>query len=969
MKTKLDSWKSFSIRIILPSLIAVGLFIGSIYVYMIPVFEETMLDQKREMISELTNSAWSILENYHKEQVDSFLTQEQAQEKALMEIMNVRYGKNRKDYFWINDMQPKMIMHPYRTNLNGNDLSEFSDPNGKKIFLDFVNIVNEQGSGYLDYMWQWKDDSTKIVPKLSYVKGFAPWSWVIGTGIYVEDVKAEIVSIEQQLLLIFGGIVSIIALMLLIIVLQSIRIERKKQRTEDELIDSREQYRALVEITKEGTIMILEGKVVYSNTAVSKLLGYTSNELLAISMTELFNSEFDNNGVLLFNEFLNNKDNNLEIETQLLHKDKSIVNVSIGMSRIVIGDKKGVSINIRDISKDKKVEEELDIKTEQFKSLTKNIDVGVFRTSFGNRASFIEANPATLKILGYESESELFKQNIFDLFFNRTDKKAFFKELIKEKRVKKKTIQIQKKDGVPVTVSVSITIVQDYNGNNKYCDGVVEDVTIKKKEEEQKEHVFNELQASQFFMNQPISMFVQELVKCSLDTSIMKAAAQMSKKESTAVIVQAGNRCIGIVTDYDLRKRVVAEGIDFKKPISEIMSAPIITISQNAFVFEAVMLMHESKVRHLCVKNEENVITHILSSKELRQLQVQSSSFIIKDIHVASNVEGITEARQNLHWIVKSMIKSGATSKITTGVLSSVFNIIVEKLVAFAIEDLGEAPVKFAFIGLGSEGRGEETLLTDQDNAIIYEDIDEGREEEVKAYFDKLGEKLSDWLAEIGYSYCKGEIMAKNPKYCQPLSVWKQYFTKWISTAEPSDLLEVNIFFDYKCLYGDSNLTNSLREHVNEVIETCPRFFIFISQNTLQYKPPLNIFGNIILKSNTENIDTFSIKKAMMPIVSFVRIYAIQNNISQTNTLERLKVLHGRKVISQSIYNEILYVYNYLMQLRLKHQIALIEKGKEPDNDIDPKALTNIDQSTIKKVFAQMQDFQMKLKSDFLGGV
>ncbi len=965
---KIRIWKGFSLRIILPSLIAIFLFIISVYVFMIPAFEKNMLDQKREMISELTNSAWSILENYHQEEKDSTLTRELAQQKALSEIMNIRYGKERKDYFWINDMQPVMIMHPYRTNLNGKDLNNFADPNGKKLFVDFVKIVSEQGDGYLDYMWQWKDDSTKIVPKLSYVKGFAPWGWIIGTGIYIEDVKQEISEIESNLLITTGVIVAIIALMLLIIIIQSIKTEKEKLKAETQLLESRERYKTLVESAKEGTIMMLGDKIVYSNIAITNILGYSTKELAKISVNELFTKNSDDNGYYLFSEFLKSDKDNLELETSLHRNDKQIVDVSLNASQIMFGDKKGTTISIQDISKDKKIEEELEQKTEQFKSLTKNIDIGVFRTTFDSRAKFIEANPATLKTLGFSKNEDLFKNNIFDLFIDKDEKKAFIMELIHTKKIKNRVVKIQKHTGEQIYASVSITIVKDNNSKSSFCDGVVEDVSSKKQSEEQREQVFNELQASQFFMNQSIKMFAREIIKCSIDTSIIKAASLMNKHQRGAILIETNNNCIGILTDSDLRKRVVAKGVDLEKPVSEIMTAPIITIKESAFIFEAVILMHENKLRNLCVRNHNNEITHILSSEELRQLQVQSSSFIIKDINSATDVEEITQARHNLHLIVNSMIKSGANTKIITGVMASIFDLIVKKLVSFAIDDLGAPPAKFAFVGLGSEGRGEETLLTDQDNAIIYDDVDENKREETKVYFDKLGTKVCDCLHEIGYTYCVGNIMAKNTKWCQPLSVWQTYFTKWISIANPQDLLEINIFFDYRTIYGDTDITNNLRSHIGKLIKVHPQFFTFMAQNTLLYKPPLNIFGNIVLESKGKKDSTFSVKEALIPIVSFARIYSIQNNISQTNTLERLQILFNKQTIKSSSYNEIKHAYNYLMQLRLKHQISLIDKNKEVNNDINPKELTNIDRSMIKKVLLQIQNFQTKLSYDFTGG-
>ena len=160
------------------------------------------MERKKEMIIELTNSAWSILNEMDREVLDSLMTLQEAQDEAIRVINNLKYGSEFKDYFWITDMHPKMIIHPYRPDLKGKDLREHSDPEGKKLFVECVNTVKKSGEGFVDYMWQYKEDSTLIVQKLSYVKGFENWGWVIGTGIYIEDVKEQISDLIKRLILI-----------------------------------------------------------------------------------------------------------------------------------------------------------------------------------------------------------------------------------------------------------------------------------------------------------------------------------------------------------------------------------------------------------------------------------------------------------------------------------------------------------------------------------------------------------------------------------------------------------------------------------------------------------------------------------------------------------------------------------------------------------------------------------------------
>ena len=225
-------WKTFLVRIILPTMLTMTLFLATIFLFIIPTIENNSLERKREMIRELTNSAWNILAKFEYDEQKGILSREDAQKLAVEQIKNLHYGQQMKDYFWINDMYPKMVIHPYRTDLNGKDLTDYKDPDGKRVFVEFVDIVRKNGSGYLRYMWQWKDDETKIVPKVSYVKGFTPWGWVIGTGIYIEDIKAEIELITHSVIKISLVILFIMAILLTTIILQNYRTEKQRQVAE-----------------------------------------------------------------------------------------------------------------------------------------------------------------------------------------------------------------------------------------------------------------------------------------------------------------------------------------------------------------------------------------------------------------------------------------------------------------------------------------------------------------------------------------------------------------------------------------------------------------------------------------------------------------------------------------------------------------------------------------------------------------
>ena len=234
-QSTLLQWKPFSKRIILPTILTIILFISAIFFMIIPAIEKNGMDHKREMIRELTNSAWNILAKLHDDEQKGLLTREQAQRQAIEQIRNLHYGQEVKDYFWINDMQPRMVIHPYRTDLNGKDLSNYTDPDGKRVFVEFVNTVKQHGSGFVYYKWQSYDNKNLVLPKISYVKGFTPWGWIIGTGIYLEDIRAEIALMTNNVIKISLSILVLISLLFISIIRQSYKTQKKQQIAEEEL--------------------------------------------------------------------------------------------------------------------------------------------------------------------------------------------------------------------------------------------------------------------------------------------------------------------------------------------------------------------------------------------------------------------------------------------------------------------------------------------------------------------------------------------------------------------------------------------------------------------------------------------------------------------------------------------------------------------------------------------------------------
>ena len=968
-KSTIFSSAGFFFRIILPTLLAITLFIISIFFFIIPSFKTNMIDRKKEMIQELTNSAWSILVRNERRQKDGLISKDLAQKQSLELIQSLRYGQEKKDYFWVTDMSPKMLMHPYRAELNNSDISSYSDHNGKKLFMEAVQIVQNQHDGYIEYMWQWKDDPSLIVPKLSYVKGFEPWGWIIGTGIYIEDVNKEINELTSRLIKISLAIICVIAILLLFNLQQSLKIENKRQKTQNDLLNSKERYKMLVEASKDGTMVLLRNRFIFANKPLVEMLGYTHSEFLDLDVNAIFEPVKGKDELLIekINHLVLEKQAPSEIETRLIRKDGRHLNVLLINSKIQLAGKQGLIIIAKDISGHKKIEEELGESQEKYNTLISHIHTGVFRTTVGPNSKFVELNQAAREIFCFEENEDL-NTNVFDLFFDSEERKSFIKTLSNDGFVKNQLVLLRKRNGSASVNSVSAVLVKDEEGITKFCDGIIEDVTEQKKDEELKEELIGELQTALLFLNEPIKEYVKEIMSCEMSMSIRDVAALMTRNNYGNIIVKTDSeKYIGMVTDRDFKERAIAEGKDLDGPIFEIMTSPFITIPERSLIYEAILKMHEKGVKHLAVKSTDGSIRSVLSYAKLLDVQRHSSSFLIKEINSVDSINDIQKTYNRLPLLVKAMVDSGVKARHITRIISDVSDAIMAKIISVVEKEMGPVPAEYTFLALGSVGRKEQTLITDQDNAIVYEDVGEDSQEQVGKYFNELGTRVCTYLNQVGYTFCKGNVMALNPKWCQPLSKWESYFSNWVNTGDPQDLLEINIFFDFRSVHGQKQIAEKLRNHLTKVTKGRAVFFQNLARNALLYKPPIGFLGKILVTSSGEHPDTFNIKSAIMPIIAFARIYALKNEFNETNTLDRIHHLFEKNILTKTSHDEIVLVYNFLMKMRFRHQALLLYNGLEPDNFVNPQSLTRLDKIMLKKTLEQISDFQGRMSLDFTG--
>jgi CBS domain-containing protein len=471
------------------------------------------------------------------------------------------------------------------------------------------------------------------------------------------------------------------------------------------------------------------------------------------------------------------------------------------------------------------------------------------------------------------------------------------------------------------------------------------------------------------FLNQAVAaVYSPKVIFGAAEISIQAAADIMRQEKSSFLLIQQKDgQPMGIVTDRDLTRKVIAVGADTRLPVAGIMSTPLLTIPRQAMVFEAMLVMMRSDIHHLAVTDAGGEVVGVLSNREIISAQGQSPLFLLREILEADDMATIIATQRQVPGMIRGLITNGANAQNVTRFITTISDAVLNKVMGFTLAQMGPAPTRFAFMILGSEGRNEQTLKTDQDNAIVYAD-DERAAAEVSDYFLEYGQVACKLLDEAGYDFCKGDVMAQNPRWCQPLSVWKEYFTSWIRAGEPEDLLQASIFFDFRTGYGDRDLVVELRNHLFSSLGGWSGFFRNMTENALHFKPPIGFFRNFVVESKGEHRNAFDIKRAIMPIVDFARIYGLQNKIEETNTLERLTQLRLSKVISHQEFEELEKAYSFLMQLRFVRQVsAAIDENSKPDNYINPKKLTSIEQTTLREIFKRVEKFQSKLSFDFIG--
>jgi CBS domain-containing protein len=452
----------------------------------------------------------------------------------------------------------------------------------------------------------------------------------------------------------------------------------------------------------------------------------------------------------------------------------------------------------------------------------------------------------------------------------------------------------------------------------------------------------------------------KNVVTASQDITIKEAAEIMSEKQiSSLLLVDPEGIPAGIVTDSDFRDKIVSKGRDIKDKINSIMSVSLIKAEAREYCFEALLKMIRYNIHHLIVVDEGR-LKGIITNHDLMMLQGTSPISIAREIESQQTVEGLLPISKKINNIIGFILKEGAKASNIMKIITELNDRLVKKVLEIAERKYGQPPVPYCWIAFGSEGRKEQTFKTDQDNAIIYADTENAaQDDEAKRYFSVFAAFVKESLLKCGFPACPADYMASNPQWCQPLKVWKKYFSNWITTPTPDAILKSLILFDFSPLYGDTGLAEELRDSLISMLKDQKVFLGYLANMLIKNTPPIGFLKSFVVEKSGEHKNELNLKiKGITPLVDIIRLFALEKGAKETSTLERIEALKEKHAIVKEYADELEHAFEFITLLRIHHQFKQMEAGKEIDNFINPNNLSNLEKKTIKNAFHLISKIQ-----------
>lgn len=456
------------------------------------------------------------------------------------------------------------------------------------------------------------------------------------------------------------------------------------------------------------------------------------------------------------------------------------------------------------------------------------------------------------------------------------------------------------------------------------------------------------------------------LITCSIEDKIIDATIIMRDKSISSIVAcDDKGTPVGIMTDRDLRNKVVAAGVDpVKSVVREVMTAPVIAVKEEETLFEVLYQMSRHRIHRVGVVDKQNRLVGIINESDIIRLQNRSPQKLLRSIDEAGSIDDLKIIHNNMEELIIFLSGNDIRTRDLVRLISLLNDQIALCLIRILQRDhFPDLPQGCAYLVLGSEGRREQTLKTDQDNAIIY--ADDLTEPEIAKIVD-FSQALIDALIEIGVPECPGGIMAKNEFWRRNLSDWKQAIDDWISIPSGENILNFSMFSDMRTLWGDPSLEKDLQAHVVQRARESGLFLAHMAANVCRFPPPLGFFGRIKTEKRGDHVGQLDLKKSgIFAITEGIKTLALEIGVLDGSSYDKLQVLREREVLDRQQVEDLDAAFNLLTFFRLRGQISSTVAGRDPDNYISPASLNRVERGRLKVSLEVVQSFQSTLGSHF----
>ena len=443
---------------------------------------------------------------------------------------------------------------------------------------------------------------------------------------------------------------------------------------------------------------------------------------------------------------------------------------------------------------------------------------------------------------------------------------------------------------------------------------------------------------------------------CGTDATLQMAAVDMAQNRHSSLVVMENDAPVGILTTRDMTYRGMAEMRDpATTPVTEIMTRDPVTLPPSALISDVLHTMVEKGITHLPV-TEAGKLVGILTQTDLTRVQAQSSAAMIREIVGAPDAAALAKVTAGIPELLVQLVGGHNAHQVVTRLITDIGDAVTRRLLTLAEAELGAPPVPYLWLACGSQGRQEQTGVSDQDNCLILSD---DATEADDAYFAALAKFVSDGLDIAGYFYCPGDMMATNPRWRQPRAVWQRYFAGWIAKPDPEAQMLASVMFDLRPIGGDVSLFETLQDETLAAASKNSIFVAHMVSNSLKHTPPLGLFRGFATFRSGEHKNTIDLKhNGVVPVVDLGRIYALTGSLEQVNTRARLEAAIAASAVSPSGGRDLMDAYDLIAEARLEHQAAQIKRGEKPDNFMSPWDLSDFERSHLRDAFVVIKTMQ-----------